>query len=118
MPEYAQQEWQRVASPLWTCGLLTEADHAVLGAYCCAYAHWRTAEEKLAAVAARDKISAGLLVRTAEGACVNPLVRVARAAADQMINFASHLGATPVARARISVGPGDSGDGKFEGLLK
>jgi P27 family predicted phage terminase small subunit len=84
-----------------------------LAAYACAYARWRTGEELLAR-------GEGLIVDTAEGGPrQNPLVTVARTAAAAMLAFASQLGATPIARARIGTGIGghETGDGKFAGLL-
>jgi P27 family predicted phage terminase small subunit len=120
MPEYARQEWARTAPELHACGLLTAVDHAVMAAYACAYARWRLAEEVLAAQAQGDPDSAALTVRDARGTLrQNPLVRVARAAADQMISFAGQLGATPIARTRLAAGVLGSppGDGKFAGFL-
>jgi P27 family predicted phage terminase small subunit len=120
LPPYAREEWARTAPELHACGLLTAVDHAVMGAYCTAYSRWRLAEEALAREAESDPDGAGLTVRDARGTLrQNSLVRVARAAAEQMVSFAGQLGCTPIARARIGViGGQDRGDGKFEGFLR
>jgi P27 family predicted phage terminase small subunit len=121
LPPHAAAEWRRVAGPLHACGLLTHADIQTLAAYCCAYARWRLAEETLERQAKRDPANAALTVCDARGTLrQNPLVRVARAAADQMVSFAGALGATPIARTRLTAGIGgqDHSDGKFEGLLR
>jgi phage terminase small subunit len=47
----------------------------------------------------------------------NPLVKIARGAAADMLRFAAEFGLTPVARSRLSVAGRLSGPGKFDGLL-
>jgi phage terminase small subunit len=64
---YAADEWWRVAPELWRIGLLRVTDVACLGAYCHAYAQWRTAAEALARIAAGDPNMAGLLIKTTDG---------------------------------------------------
>ena len=65
-----------------------------------------------------DPAMRALLVRTADGAKVNPLVRIAAKAAEDMLRFASEFGLTPIARARIAGGVGGPpDDGKFAGLF-
>jgi P27 family predicted phage terminase small subunit len=120
LPPYAREEWARTAPELYACGLLTAVDHAAMGAYCTAYARWRTAEQVLAAQAQGDPDSAALTVRDRDVPRPNPIVGVARRAADQMVAFAGQLGATPIARTRLTAGVGGQAcnDGKFEGLLK
>jgi P27 family predicted phage terminase small subunit len=120
MPEYAQQEWARVAPELHRLGLLSGLDHAVMAAYCVAYSRWRGAEEALAAQAEADPTGAALTIRDRDVPRPNPLIGVARRAADQMIAFAGQLGATPIARTRLAAGVlgGPPGDGKFEGFLR
>jgi phage terminase small subunit len=67
----------------------------------------------------RDPATGGLLIKSQVGdARVNPLVRVAHEAADSMLKFASELGCTAIARARLaSAGYTPDGPGKFSGLL-
>ena len=49
----------------------------------------------------------------------NPLVRIARDAADDMLQFAAEFGLTPVARARLGAAGWEPpiGGGKFAGLI-
>jgi P27 family predicted phage terminase small subunit len=117
---YAADEWYRVGPELHRLGLLTVLDLGVFSAYCEAYKRWRTAEEVLATMAAKDAVTGGLLVKCADGnAGANPLVRIAAHAARDMVSFAGEFGMSPLARARIGAGasyeppPG----GKFDGLL-
>jgi P27 family predicted phage terminase small subunit len=116
---HAADEWWRVAPELHALKLLSALDVMLLATYCQAYAHWRTAEEKLREMAARDPVTSGLLVKTASGdAAQNPLVGIARRAAADMVRYASEFGMSPAARARISAGVGfEPPPGKFDGLL-
>jgi P27 family predicted phage terminase small subunit len=105
--DYARDEWLRVAPGLHAIGLLAIGDEMPLAAYCAAYSRWRLAEEALTRMAAHDPIAHGLLIKTAEGnARTNPLVRIARDAANAMTSVASHFGMMPVARSRIAAGVG------------
>jgi P27 family predicted phage terminase small subunit len=83
---------------MWACHLLSTADVLPLAVYCSAYARWRTAEEAL------TRVGAELVIKTRTGMRQNPLVRIARAAADQMLSCAAQLGLTPAARSRIAAG--------------
>jgi P27 family predicted phage terminase small subunit len=116
---YASDEWHRVAPELHRLGLLTLVDVNILAAYCMSYSRWRTAEERLAAMADKDTLGAGLMIRGPYGnATQNPLVRIASTAASEMLRHASEFGLTPVARARIAAGPfSQPQGGKFDGLL-
>ncbi len=107
---YAADEWDRIAGELHRLGLLTVLDSTVLGLYCAAYARWRTAEEMLARME--------LLIENDKGDLrTNPLVRIARHAAADMVRYAGHFGMTPVARSRLAGGVGGQPKGKFDGLL-
>jgi P27 family predicted phage terminase small subunit len=117
---YASDEWWRVAPGLHALGLLTPLDTMVLGAYCVAAARWRTAEELLAQLATRDPQTHGLLVRSRStgDARLNPLLKLAAAAASDMVKFASEFGFSPAARSRISAGIAyELAPRKFAGLL-
>jgi P27 family predicted phage terminase small subunit len=84
---YAQDEWWRVAPELFRLKLLTILDVNTLAAYAQSYHRWRCAEEALAQMAERDPVNGGLLVRRASGdASTNPLVKIARDAADSMVD--------------------------------
>jgi len=110
LPEQARAEWRCVSPELHRLGLLTELDLQPFSAWCCAVARWKAASEALQATPAADR----LIVRGK----VNPLVRIAHTAADEMQKLGAMFGlAGPVSRARL-VGHGKQQPaGKFHGLL-
>jgi len=117
---YAADEWRRVASELHLLGVLRGVDVQLLAAYCVNYATWRTAVETLATIAARDPVTHGLLVRTADGnPRRNPLQKIASDAAIEMLRFANEFGIGAAARSRIAAGwqPPERRPSKFDGLL-
>jgi P27 family predicted phage terminase small subunit len=115
---YAADEWYRIAPELHRLGLLTVLDVPALAIYCQAYGRWRTAEELIAGIANRGDATRGLLIKGPYGdARENPLLRISRHAADQMLTVAGHFGMTPSARARISAGVGHEPPSKFGDLL-
>ena len=79
--------------------------------YCSTYA-----TELLAEVAAADPENHGLLIERDSGLIANPLIGVARRAAETMLRIAAEFGMTPAARTRITTNP-DEPKGKFDGLL-
>jgi P27 family predicted phage terminase small subunit len=87
------------------------------GAYCESYSVWRSAVEALARIAADDPLMRGLLIRRDGEAIPNPLVRIARQAADSMLCAAREFGLTASARARLAAGPSERPDDEFSGLL-
>ena len=90
---YALEEWNRVAPELWRMGLLTAVDVAALAVYADAYSRWRTATEAIAAMAQRDQLTRGLLVKSRAGeATVNPLIWIANSAAKTMLRAADEFG--------------------------
>jgi P27 family predicted phage terminase small subunit len=102
---YAREEWERVSGELFNLRLLTTVDTAVFAVYCNAYSRWRTATERLAAMAARDELTHGLLIKTKAGdAVANPLVYIVGHAARDMVRYAGEFGMTPAARSRINGG--------------
>jgi P27 family predicted phage terminase small subunit len=94
-------------------GLLTALDVTVLAAFCVSYGRWRETEEKLAEQREKDPVTRGLLI---DGR-INPLVKIARNAAADMLRFAAEFGMTPAARTRISLGVGVPANGKFGDLI-
>jgi P27 family predicted phage terminase small subunit len=113
-PEYvtglAAAEWRRIAPELHRLGLLTVLDQTVFAVYCVSYGRWRAAEELLAAEP--------VVVRGCEGSPVqNPLCRIAREAARDLLRAGAEFGLTPSARARISAGLPPPGPSKFGDLL-
>jgi P27 family predicted phage terminase small subunit len=69
--------------------------------------------------ASNDPLMQGLLVKGADGdARRNPVLRIARDAANDMLRFAGEFGLTAAARARLgAAGWTSPGDGKFDGFL-
>jgi P27 family predicted phage terminase small subunit len=117
--EIAQEEWRRIILSLYRLRLVTSLDLNVLAAYCNAYARWNEAETTLAAMAQKDPVTKGVLIRGAHGTpVVNPLVRVASVAAKDMVHFAGEFGLSPLARARIAAGVYENPPrSKFDGLI-
>jgi P27 family predicted phage terminase small subunit len=116
---YAREEWARVSGELFHLQLLTTIDVACLAVYCDAYSRWRLATEAIAAMAARDERTHGLLIKSRAGeATANPLIWIANSAVKTMLRAADEFGMTPAARSRINGGfsppPGPS---KFWDLL-
>jgi P27 family predicted phage terminase small subunit len=95
-----------VAPQLHAIGMLSTVDLAVLSAYCESYGRWR------AAIELRGH---GLIGPDGR---VNPLIRIERQAALDMLKFGSELGLTPAARTRLGGAGGTTKrSGKFEGLI-
>lgn len=102
--EMGREEWARVAPLMIEVGMLTELDLVPLVAYCEAFATYRVASEKLAALALNDPSSAGLIVQAPSGAVyLNPLQAVKSKAMRDMVSYAAELGLTPAGRASIVV---------------
>jgi P27 family predicted phage terminase small subunit len=105
LSDIAKKEWRRVSGELFNLRLLTAIDVAALAVYCESFARWRTATEVLAAMAARDDQTHGLLIKTKAGdAAVNPLIWIANSAARDMVRYAGEFGMSPAARSRINGG--------------
>lgn len=112
----AKNEWKRLARALHNLGLLTTADRTTMAAYCQCYGRWAQAERKLAEMAKNDPHHGGMIIRTAKGNAVqNPLVGIANKAASDMVKYASEMGLTPTARARLEIGIGQPGKGQEKG---
>ncbi|TCK37982.1 P27 family predicted phage terminase small subunit [Paraburkholderia sp. BL8N3] len=102
----AREEWNRITPELLAAGVLSTIDGAVLASYCVAYSRWQDAEDALARMKARDKLTAALMIKTTNGNAIqNPLVGVANRAMLLCQRFACEFGMTPAARARIEADP-------------
>ncbi|WP_323771973.1 phage terminase small subunit P27 family [Antarctobacter sp.] len=98
----ARAEWDRVCEQLCALGILSQIDRAALAAYCQAYGRWVQAETALDAMANRDAVTHGLMIRTQSGNAIqNPLVGTANKAMADMMRYAAEFGMTPSARTRI-----------------
>lgn len=102
LPE-ANAEWKRLAPSLSLLGILSDLDVAPFAAYCQSYARWVQAERLLATLAGQDATGRdAMLIKTrAGGVTPNPLIWVARNAANDMVRYASEFGFTPSSRTRV-----------------
>ena len=116
LSEDAKNEWWRVTPELHALGLLTALDLMPLAAYCEAYSRWVTAERVLAQMAAGDACFNGL-TGSSGSQPTNPLVKIARNAAADMLHFAGEFGLTPRARTHLTAAGRVTEPGKFDGLL-
>lgn len=104
-------EWNRIAPELEAIGLLATIDGATLAAYCQCVSRWMQAEEAIARMKARDRLTCGLMIKTSNGNAIqNPLVGTANRAMMMAIRFASEFGMSPAARARLAAMPLDGGN--------
>lgn len=102
LPE-ARAEWRRLVPSLSLLGILSDLDVSPFAAYCQSYARWVQAERLLAGLAEQDATGRdAMLIKTrAGGVTPNPLIWVARSAANDMVRYASEFGFTPSSRARL-----------------
>lgn len=108
---YATAEWNRIAPELEAIGLLSTIDGTTLAAYCQCVSRWMQAEEAIAKMKARDKLTSGLMIKTSNGNAIqNPLVGVANRSMLMAIRFASEFGMSPAARARLAALPHEATD--------
>jgi P27 family predicted phage terminase small subunit len=97
-----QAEWKRIREAFEKSGRLTELDQAVLCLYCSAYSRWKRAEHSLLT----DGDVLWVEVRNTHGKVthtkpiVNPLSKVAEAAARATHRFGDALGLSPAARTK------------------
>jgi P27 family predicted phage terminase small subunit len=91
----ARKEWRRMSRELKSLGLVTVIDRAALAAYCTLWSRWIDAEAKV-----REK---GSVVRgTHNDPVLNPYLRVAQKALEQMKAMLVEFGMTPSSRSRIA----------------
>lgn len=101
-------EWGRVVDKLYSAGLMTELDRAVLAAYCQSYGRWAQAERALARMAEKDPLNSALMVKTTNGNAVqNPLVGTANKAQADMVRYALEFGMSPSSRSKVNATPDD-----------
>lgn len=107
MPDHlnpdAQAEWKRIVPELVKAGLLSSINRAALGLYCQAYARWKLAEEKIAALADKDPDGAGLVCTAANG--FKQLTQwsiVSNRAQEHLLKYLQEFGMTPATMARVA----------------
>jgi len=97
-----QAEWKRIRGAYEKSGRLTELDQSILAMYCASYSRWKRAEHSLLTegdvilVEVRD--THGIV--THKKPIVNPMAKVAEAAARATHRFGDALGLSPAARVK------------------
>lgn len=98
LDKFAQKEWRRASKILAPLGLLTEIDMMIFAAYCEAYSRW--VQSTLAVQ------KGGMVYKKEDGTPgLNPYLKVAREAYDQMIKAGTEIGMSPSSRASLKVHP-------------
>lgn len=103
----ARKEWRRAGKILKSIGLLTEIDRMIFAAYCEAYSRWIEATLKVqemgmvyAKGAVQDPDTGKMIGGEPR---LNPYIRIAREAFDQMIRAGTQIGLSPSSRASLKV---------------
>lgn len=91
----AREEWDRLAEPLHSMGVVTIADRAALAAYCQCYGRWVEAEEKLQSTPMLLKTSTGYVQQS-------PWLSIANKQLELMGRYMAELGLTPASRSRVA----------------
>jgi P27 family predicted phage terminase small subunit len=113
----ALDEWWRIVEELQRLGMLTTFDVTTLAAYCQSWGRWVEAERKIAALRAVNPDAALLVKGSLSNLVPNPLIKIARLAAQDMVKYACEFGFTPAARSRIVLTGGKEPSSKFGTLL-
>ena len=92
----AKAEWKRLARMLNGIGVVTQADRAVLAAYCQAYGRWVEAEKKLKETPPLLKMPSGYVQQS-------PWLTISNKQMELMMRAMAELGLTPSARTRLAV---------------
>ena len=89
----ARREWERVTAEMAEAGILSALDRGALAAYAQTYGRWVAAERALETMATKDRVTAGLVIRTKSGNAIqNPLVGTANKAMADMVRYAAEFG--------------------------
>jgi P27 family predicted phage terminase small subunit len=96
--------------------MLTTFDVTTLAAYCQSWGRWVDAERKLAQIRAVNPDAALMVKGSLSNMVPNPLIKIARLAALDMVRYATEFGFTPAARSKIVLN-GAKEPGKFHDLL-
>ena len=103
----ARKEWRRAGKILQAIGLLTEIDRMIFAAYCEAYSRWIEATLKVQemgmvyAKGAMQDPDTGKMIGGEPR--LNPYIRIAREAFDQMIRAGTQIGLSPSSRASLKI---------------
>jgi P27 family predicted phage terminase small subunit len=97
-----QAEWKRIRYAYEKSGRLTELDQSILALYCASYSRWKRAEHSL--MTDGDVILVDIRDThgnvTHQKPIVNPMARVAEAAARATHRFGDALGLSPASRVK------------------
>lgn len=95
LDDKAKTEWRWISKRLLEMGCLGEIDKAQLALYCQAYSRWEQAEEQIQ--------TSSLLYRDAKTNApkINPYLKVANAAMDQLNRYLQQFGMSPSSRTQI-----------------
>lgn len=119
LSDEAKVEWGRLVAILMQLKLMSQIDRAALAAYCQAYGRWVQAERSLAAMAEKDMLTRGLMIKTTGGNLIqNPLVGTANKAMADMMRYAAEFGMTPSARTRLQSPDTGGSENPFEAFRK
>ena len=103
----ARKEWRRAGKILQSIGLLTEIDRMIFAAYCEAYSRWIEATlkvQELGMVYAKGAVQDPKTGKMIGGEPrLNPYIRIAREAFDQMIRAGTQIGLSPSSRASLKI---------------
>lgn len=97
-----QAEWKRIRSAYEKSGRLTELDQSILALYCASFSRWKRAEQSLMT----DGDVLWVEIRDTHGKIthkkpiVNPMAKVAEAAARATHRFGDALGLSPASRVK------------------
>ncbi len=96
--------FEAVAATMADLGLSTALDSNLVVLYAQAWVRYRRASDLLRRIAADDKGSGGVLVKTPGGGWKrNPVVASVHAEAAELTRLGSELGLSPVARTRLGI---------------
>ena len=126
--EIAKAEYDRVGKELYTLGLLTKLDKALLAGYAEAYADWVDASGRCVGPNGKDlkvlktgekltyDAAGNIIERSGGNYFENPYYSIKKRSAEQMHKFGTEFGLSPSSRARLS-GKAKETENAFEGFL-
>ena len=91
----ATRQWRKTAPLLAEMKILTQADRDTFAVYCETVAAWLDAKDQV--------VQSGFLVRDGSRITINPLVKLSRNLANDLMRIATEFGMTPTARSRLVV---------------
>ena len=104
-------EWWRMGRMLVRLGIMTELDSVALAAYCQVYGRWVEASE------AAKKYGTVLVDAKSSKLYKSPYLQIATEAWAQMVRMLVELGATPVARPKVTAQPKPTKADPMEAML-